>query len=102
LPRDGRPDIGFAVDNDSPPGDYAQPSNMRTKTLGSRSPKEGLQAPVTPCHAYEQETAVKGADETCETYAKEWKGELVCGLNLWRKRQPIYTEVGGVLAGMPS
>ena len=60
----------YSID-DSPPGDHAQPSNMRTKTLGSRSPKEGLRVPVTPCDAYEQETAVKGADETsCEDAAR--------------------------------
>ena len=26
----------------------------------------------------------------CQTYAKEWEGELVCRLNLWTKRGPIY------------
>ena len=50
-----------------PENDYAQPSDMRTETLDTRPSMEGLQAPVTPCPAYEQKTAVKGADETsCE------------------------------------
>lgn len=69
----GSPDpesVLYSID-DSPRDDYAQPSNMRTETLDSRPSTEGLQAPVTPCHAYEQEAAVKGADETsCEDAAR--------------------------------
>jgi hypothetical protein len=40
-----------------------------------------------------------GAATTCCRNAKGWEGELVCRLNLWRKRQPIYTGAG-CLAGM--
>jgi hypothetical protein len=69
----GSPDqesVLYSID-DSPRNDYAQPSDMRTETLDSRPCMEGLQAPVTPCHAYEQKTAVKGADETsCEEAAR--------------------------------
>jgi hypothetical protein len=69
----GSPDqesVLYSID-DSPRNDHAQPSDMRTETLDSRPSMEGLQAPITPCHAYEQKTAVKGADETsCEDAAR--------------------------------
>ena len=29
-------------------------------------------------------------DRRCQKYAKEWEEELVCPLNLWRKRGSIY------------
>jgi hypothetical protein len=48
---------------------------------------------------------------TCQAYhpqhghsrnTKEWEGELVWSIESMEEWQPIYTEVGGVLAGMPS
>jgi hypothetical protein len=41
----------------------------------------------------------EGKIASCCRHAKEWEGELVCRLNLWRKRQSIYTGAE-CLAGM--
>jgi hypothetical protein len=44
-----------------------------------------------------------GAGAICETAGEEgWKSATCVSIESMEERQPIYTEVGGGLAGMPS